>query len=113
MKSAVAVLGITAAVFALPAAAQMNMSAFYVGAGVGQSKFKDACGGLPAGASCDDKDTALRLFGGYQVNRNFAAEVGYHDLGEVKASAFGTTASAKANVWELNGLGLFPVDLAG
>src|SRR5256885_12324019 len=26
------------------------------------------------GVSCDDKDTAFRLFGGYQVNRNFRSE---------------------------------------
>src|SRR6266850_2576148 len=78
MKSAVAVLAITAAAFALPAAAQLNTSAFYVGATIGQSKFKNSCTGLPAGFSCDEKDTAWRLLGGYQFTPNIAAEFGYH-----------------------------------
>ena len=30
----------------------------------------------------DEKDTAYKLFGGYQFNRNFALELGYFDLGE-------------------------------
>src|SRR5438128_11066499 len=87
MKSTVAVLGLAAAVFALPAAAQMNMSAFYVGATVGQAKFKNACSGAGAGVSCDDKDTAWRLLAGYQFNRNLAVELGYHNLGEAKPTA--------------------------
>ena len=109
MKSAVAVLGITAAAFALPAAAQMNMSAFYVGATVGQSKFKDACSGAGAGVSCDDKDTAWRLLAGYQFNRNLAVELGYHNLGEVKATAGTLSETIKTNAWELVGVGLWPV----
>ena len=109
MKSAVAVLGITAAVFALPAAAQMNMSAFYVGATVGQSNFKDSCNGLAAGVSCDDKDTAWRILGGYQFMPNFAAELGYHNFGETKASGAGFSANVKANAWELVGVGILPV----
>jgi OOP family OmpA-OmpF porin len=108
-KSLIAAVGLTAAAFALPAAAQMNTSAFYVGATVGQSKFKDSCTGLPAGVSCDEKDTAWRILGGYQINRNFAAELGYHNFGETKASGGGVTASVKASVWELVGVGLFPV----
>jgi OOP family OmpA-OmpF porin len=109
MKSAIVVLGLTAAAFALPAAAQMNTSAFYLGATVGQSKFKDGCTGLPAGVSCDEKDTAWRILGGYQFSPNFAAEFGYHNLGELKASSPGFSATEKASVWELNGVGLFPV----
>src|SRR5437870_8660702 len=95
MKSAIAVFAVTASAFALPAAAQMNMSAFYVGASIGQSKFKNGCSG------CDDKDTAWRLLAGYQFHPNFAAELGYHKLGE----ASGSGATAKATAWELVGLG--------
>jgi OOP family OmpA-OmpF porin len=108
MKSAIAVLGITAAAFALPAAAQMNMSAFYVGGSVGQSHFKNGCSGLAPGVSCDEKDTAWRALLGYQVNRNFGAELGYHNLGELKASAGTLSETIKANAWELVGVGLWP-----
>ena len=109
MKSAIAVLGITAAAFALPAAAQMDMSAFYVGGSIGQSKFKNACTGVPAGLSCDEKDTAWRALAGYQFNRNFAAEFGYHNFGETKASGGGVDVKDKAHAWELVALGLFPI----
>jgi OOP family OmpA-OmpF porin len=94
MKSAAVIVGLTAAVFALPAAAQADSTGLYVGASIGQSKLRDCDG-------CDNKDTAWRLLGGYQLNRNFSAEVGYHNLGQ-----FGGT---KINAWELVGVGLFPV----
>lgn len=108
MKSArLAVAALAASAFALPAAAQMNMGAFYVGATVGQAEFKDACSGVSV--SCDDKDTALRLLAGYQFHRNFAVEVGYHDFGEAKASGGGTNVSIKAHAWELVGVGMLPI----
>src|SRR5438270_13797946 len=87
MKSVVAVVGLSAALVALPAAAQMNMSAFYAGVGAGKSKAKDWCTG--AGISCDDKDTAWKVFGGYQLTPHFAAEIGYTKLGKFKASGTG------------------------
>ena len=96
MKASVAVLGIAAATLGLPAAAQTANPGFYVGASVGQSKLKDVCSG------CDDKDTAWRLLGGYQLNRNFSAEVGYTNLGEFSGT--------KVNAWELVGVGLYPIN---
>jgi OOP family OmpA-OmpF porin len=78
---------------------------WYVGGSVGQSKVRDVdC----TGGSCDTKDTAFRILGGYQINRNFAAELGYHDLGKVTFSAPGVSADIKANAWELVGLGAYP-----
>ena len=53
--------------------------------------------------------TAWRILGGYQFNRNFAAELGYHNLGETKASAPGVDAKIKATVWELVGVGMWPI----
>jgi len=44
-----------------PALAQ-DHKGFYIGAGAGMSDFKDACSGLPAGVTCDDEDTAIKLF---------------------------------------------------
>ena len=57
-KSALAVIAFVAALASAPAAAQMGMSSIYVGGSIGQSEVKDGCAGLPAGASCDEKDTA-------------------------------------------------------
>ena len=107
-KSTIAALSIAAAGFALPAAAQMNMSAFYAGVGIGQSKAKDWCSGA-GGISCDDKDTAWKVFGGYQFSRNFAAEFGYVKLGEFNASTGGLTDTAKVHAWELSAIGAWPL----
>jgi OOP family OmpA-OmpF porin len=108
-KALIAVAALGAAAFSLPATAQMSMSSAYIGGGIGQSKFKDACSGSFTGVSCDDKDTAFKIFGGYQFNKNIAAEVGYTDLGKAKASGAGVTAEQKATAWELSALGSFPV----
>jgi OOP family OmpA-OmpF porin len=108
-KALIAVLGVSAAAFALPAAAQ-GMSAVYIGGGLGQSKFKGACDGVSGtGVSCDDKDTSFKIFGGYQLNRNFAGELGYTDLGKAKASGPGGSTELSATAWELSAVGLFPV----
>jgi len=95
-------LAAAATALALPAAAQVGLSSVYAGGSLGQSSFTDACSGI---ASCDDKDSTWGLFAGYQINRTFAAELGYHDLGA--ASAPGATFDATA--WELVGVAAWPL----
>jgi OOP family OmpA-OmpF porin len=78
---------------------------WYLGASVGQSKAKVAdCAGF---SSCDTKAAAFGILGGYQISRNFAAELGYHDFGRVTLSGPGS-ANIKANAAELVGLGAYP-----
>ena len=55
----------------------------YLGASVGQSTIDVSC---PAGVSCDDKDTAWKVFGGLEVNEYISMEAGYADLGKVSYS---------------------------
>ena len=38
----------------------------------------------PTSFGREDKDTAFKLFGGYQFNRNWGLEVGYFDLGQYR-----------------------------
>src|SRR5260221_14226745 len=64
MKPVIAVLAVITCAFALPAAAQFDTGALYVGGSVGQSQFKQGCTRLPSGVSCDEKDTAWRILGG-------------------------------------------------
>ena len=79
----------------------------YVGAALGQTKTKNACEGVPSTFTCDVKDNrAFKFFGGYQFTPNFALELGYHDLGAVKASN-GDTANLSA--LELSAVGSLPL----
>lgn len=100
---------------ALPAAALAQETHWYGGMGLGQSKASGACGKLTGtGFSCEDSDTAVKVFGGYQMNRNLALELGYTDLGEMKATGngignFGTSVSVSARGPELTGIGLLPI----
>jgi len=84
---------------------------WYGGISFGQSKAKDACTGLVGlGITCDDTDTALTLFGGYQINKSFGAELGYVNLGEVSATGPGGTATIEAKGFELVGVGTLPIN---
>jgi OmpA-OmpF porin, OOP family len=110
-KSVIAILGLAAASFALPAAAQMrspSLSSAYVGGSLGQSKMKFDCGGA---ATCDQTDTALRIFLGYQFTPNIAAEIGYADLGKSKIGDPSVPFSddVKATAWDLSAVGLWPL----
>ena len=106
-----AMLGAT--VMAAPAVSMAQArgeTGWYLGGNIGQSKLKDGCSGLGgSGISCDDKDTAFKILGGYNINRNFAAELGYTDLGKAKASGLGLTDELKATAWELSAVGSYPV----
>jgi len=97
-----------AAVMAAPAVSMAQPrgdTGWYAGASVGQSKAKVAdCAGF---SSCDTKAAAFGILGGYQINRNFAAELGYHDFGRVTLSGPGS-ANIKANAADLVGLAAYP-----
>lgn len=86
-------------------------SGFYAGASLGQSDAKDLdCSGF---ASCDKKDTAWKLFGGYQFNRYLGVEGAYTDLGKVNASGPGGSVDIKSNAWEALAVGSYPIGSTG
>jgi OOP family OmpA-OmpF porin len=81
----------------------------YAGVAIGQSEARSTCGGLVTSLNCDRKENNWKIFGGYQFNRNIAAEVAYTDrLGRVTASGPGVSADAKTSAWELVGVGIYP-----
>jgi OOP family OmpA-OmpF porin len=104
MKKAInAVLTAAALAVAGGAAAQQpSLSSAYVGGTLGQAEYKDGCAGV---SDCDEKDTAWRILGGYQFNRYFAAELGYHNLGEVSTPA----GAVEGTAWELVGIAAYPL----
>jgi OmpA-OmpF porin, OOP family len=106
VASAIALSG---ALAATQASAQAQDMGFYIGGAIGQAELKGACDGLPAGTSCDDKDSAWKVLGGYQFNRNLAVELGYANLGEASASLAGVTANVEVTAWDLVAVGSFPI----
>jgi OOP family OmpA-OmpF porin len=103
MKSTgiIAVLGLAAAAFAAPAAAQSRGG--YLGFNAGQSDYKATGCTSP----CDSKGRDYKLFGGMQFNRFAALEVGYSDLGK---GTFGAS-QLKATAWEVSGVGTWGIPL--
>jgi OOP family OmpA-OmpF porin len=108
---AAAAVGVAMA-FSMPVFAQAQAQAgWYAGASLGQMEAEGAC---PGGFSCDKKDTAWKIFGGYRINRNFAAEVFYANLGKVTVSATVPgvgTVSAEGKLQSIGAaaLGIWPV----
>jgi OOP family OmpA-OmpF porin len=111
LKKAIAWTGLVVATAAVSPLAFAQDAGFYAGGAIGQSKISDACDGVPI--ACDDKDTAWKIFGGYQFTRNIGAEIGYVHLGETTSNGVisGVSVSAKGRVkgWELLGVGTLPI----
>ena len=110
-KSLIAAFGFAVtAGLALPAIAQVSMKGWYVGASIGQAKARDACNDLAGtGISCDETDTAWKIFAGYQFHANFAAEAGYINLGKASAAGLGLTDQIKSTAWDLSMISSLPV----
>lgn len=68
---------------ALSLTASQSWAQGYVGASVGSANVKKSALCTTAGVTCDDSDTAFKLYGGYYINENLLAEFGFAKLGEV------------------------------
>lgn len=84
-----------------------------LGAAFGQATSKETCDDVAT--SCDDNDTAWKVFGGYQFNRYLGVELAYADLG-TPASASGTVSGlpvvirVDVKAWDLVAVGSYPID---
>lgn len=90
LKGIAAGLMVTAAFAASPAVlAQESENKIYLGGAFGQTKVNGACDDVRSTfsafggstSSCSDTDNGWKIFGGYQVNKNFAVEATYIDWG--------------------------------
>jgi OOP family OmpA-OmpF porin len=85
-----------AAVALSPSAfAQEQGSKVYLGGAYGSTKIGGSCDDArsafalfvnSAVTSCDEKDTGWKIFGGVQINKNFAIEASYIDWGQLSGS---------------------------
>lgn len=119
MKTIVAILAVMSLVGSVNTA--FAFTGGYVGVSAGQSAVKDACDGLDNlngvtfSGSCDDTDTAWKIFGGYQFSRNWGIELGYYDNGEVTLDGTGqgggvsvpVNAKAESSGFALSGVGTY------
>jgi OOP family OmpA-OmpF porin len=82
---------------------------FFVGGSIGSANLDDDFDGLKV----DDDTTSFRIVGGWQVNRYFALEAGYHDFGDFEQNftVNGTQGKAKlsADGFTLGAIGSYPV----
>ncbi|MDP1901864.1 MAG: OmpA family protein [Rubrivivax sp.] len=113
-------LACLAALTALPAAAQQEGGYFYggIGAGLGRAQIDQerisstllGAGLTTSGFTADNKSNHWRLFGGYQMNRNFGLEASYFDLGKFSFNTNTTPAGSLSGQARMQGGGL---DLVG
>src|SRR3954469_1616168 len=95
IASVVTVLGLLAAAFALPAAAQGR--GLYIGYMAGQSHYN----GVNCSSNCNDTSAGYGLLAGMGITPNIAIEGGHADMGK---STFGSS-HLRATLWEVSGLG--------
>jgi OOP family OmpA-OmpF porin len=86
----VSILAVAGLMIGASASAQV-----YVGATAGQSKWNDECKGT---TKCDTTSTGYKVFGGYNIDKNFAVEASYFSLGKISAAANVGQINAKAEV---------------
>jgi len=80
-------LAVSTSVFAQgPSAKSVPTTPYYLGIGIGVSDFGVTQYAGAAYTEHDERDTSSKIFAGYQLNRQFAVEVGYHNLGKYKAT---------------------------
>jgi len=95
IASVVTALGLAAAAFAMPAAAQ-NAGKWYIGYSAGQSKYNLNCTG-----TCSDTGAGWTAFAGVGLHPNVALEFGYGDMGK---TTFGPS-NVRATLWQISGVG--------
>lgn len=80
-------------------------SAVYVGVGVGQATIEEEV----FSATYDASSTGFKVFGGYQVNPYFGAELAYLDTGTAEDTLFGVKVEASATALQVSLLPTLPV----
>jgi OOP family OmpA-OmpF porin len=87
------------------AAVGVHAEGAYFGLGYGQGKIKIDSLNIPGvSESIDDKAPSYKLFGGYEISKNFAVEVGYQSFHRFNATASDTAPSILIEDTDITGL---------
>ena len=114
IKSAVLVAGLLTGM----AASNLSVGAdtgWYGGISAGRTSFGATSSelGLSSG-TVDDKDTGWKIYGGYQINQTWGAELGYYRLGKLSLTGniLGTpvTGNVEVNGLNFSGVGTLPIN---
>ena len=101
-------------VLLLAGPAQAADSGFYLGAGAGQSQWKDSPP-QTAGQEFSESSASYRLFAGYRFGVipfiDLAPEIGYMDLGKADGTVGGTNTQYKAQGVDASLLVIFPITI--
>jgi OOP family OmpA-OmpF porin len=120
-KVVIGLLALTAAAASPGAFAQQEQHKVYLGGSFGSTKISGGCDDVRSAfaqfagtvASCDDKDTGWKIFGGYQVNKNFAVEGTYINWGSLKGNGtlvgVPVTISGDATSFGVAAVGILPI----
>jgi OmpA-OmpF porin, OOP family len=117
-RTVAAVIAVAAVSFSVPSLTFAQDQGVYLGGGIGEAKAKEWCdtGGV-AGVtitSCDNKATAWKIYGGYQINKNFAAELSYLKTDDFTATvnlgALSIPGSGDGYSLGIAALGILPVN---
>jgi len=115
---------LTLALMAAPLAMADDSAGWYAGANIGQTlatidNDRISSGLLGSGLTAtsiadDDRDRGYKIFGGYQVNKYFAVEAGYFDLGQfgflANTAPIGTlSGNIKVRGLNLDAVGTLPI----
>lgn len=77
----------------------------YVGGAIGQVRLEDTAGSL----SLDADDTGFKVFGGYEFNQYFSAEIAYIDGGTPEDNVLGVTVEADPSAIQASAIGTLPL----
>lgn len=95
-----------------------DQQGWYMGAGVGAAKNKLSNSQFRNDTSVKDTDTAFKIYGGYQFNKNWAAELSYINFGKFRSSstyeyvdisASSENLEVKSSAIALSGVGIMPL----
>ena len=80
--------GLILVIASLAATNALADTQFYVGGGLGLTKFEQGDGDITGNADVkfDDDDTGITLFAGYEITERWAVEGGYIDFGDARDS---------------------------
>lgn len=99
---------VTAILATLSTAALAAAPGFYVGGQLGWSKVGND---MPGYVNNDNTGIGGRLFAAYQIDQNWAAELGYTKFAKTKVSALNTTVyTLKTDAFDVVGKGIIPLD---